>query len=100
MSNIEAAKQLYNTCKNMDIDETMQLVLSADNAEERKRRKAFYLRNGLKETGVFVNVYGTDFELITPDGSLSYETYVRILEDVLGKEGTEILNPVLISAEG
>lgn len=73
---------------------------AADNAEERKRRKAFYLRNGLKETGVFVNVYGTDFELITPDGSLSYETYFRILEDVLGKEGTEILNPVLISAEG
>ena len=36
MSNIEAAKQLYNTCKNMDIDETMQLVLSADNAEEQE----------------------------------------------------------------
>ena len=30
MSNIEAAKQLYN------IDETMQLVLSADNAEEQE----------------------------------------------------------------
>ena len=25
----------------------------ADNAQERKRRKAFYLRNGLKETGLF-----------------------------------------------
>ena len=36
MSNIEAAKQLYNTCKNMDIDETMQLVLSAYNAEEQE----------------------------------------------------------------
>ena len=36
MSNIEAAKQLYNTCKNMDIDETMQLVLSADNTEEQE----------------------------------------------------------------
>ena len=36
MSNIEAAKQLYNTCKIMDIDETMQLVLSADNAEEQE----------------------------------------------------------------
>ena len=36
MSNIEAAKQLYNTCKNIDIDETMQLVLSADNAEEQE----------------------------------------------------------------
>lgn len=36
MSNIEAAKQLYNTYKNMDIDETMQLVLSAYNAEEQE----------------------------------------------------------------
>lgn len=36
MSNIEAVKQLYNTCKNMDIDETMKLVLSADNAEEQE----------------------------------------------------------------
>ena len=36
MSNIEAAKQLYNTCKNMDIDETMQLVLSAYNSEEQE----------------------------------------------------------------
>ena len=36
MSNIEAAKQLYNTCKDMDIDETMQLVPSADNAEEQE----------------------------------------------------------------
>ena len=36
MSNIEAAKQLYNTCKNMDIDETMQLVLSADDSEEQE----------------------------------------------------------------
>ena len=29
----------------------------ADNAEERRRRKAFYLRNGLKETGLSANVY-------------------------------------------
>ena len=36
MSNIEAAKQLYNICRNMDLDETMQLVLSADNAEEQE----------------------------------------------------------------
>ena len=26
MSNIEAAKQLYNTCKNMDIDERIELL--------------------------------------------------------------------------
>lgn len=36
MSNIEAAKQLYNICRNMDLDETMQLVLSADTVEEQE----------------------------------------------------------------
>ena len=42
------------------------------NAEERKKRKAFYLRNGLQETGLFVNVYDTDFEILTPDGELTF----------------------------
>ena len=36
MSNIEVAKQLYNICRNMDLDETMQLVLSADTVEEQE----------------------------------------------------------------
>lgn len=72
---------------------------AADNAAERSRRKAFYLRNGLKETGLFVNVYGTDFELLTPDGELSYEAYTGILEAVLGKEGVGVLNPRLLSAQ-
>jgi len=36
VSNIEAAKQLYNICRNMDLDETMQLVLSADTVEEQE----------------------------------------------------------------
>ena len=36
MSIIEAAKQLYNICRNMDLDETMQLVLSADTVEEQE----------------------------------------------------------------
>lgn len=65
----------------------------AENALDRKRRKAFYLRNGLKETGVFANVYQTDFELLTPDGSLSYEEYVAMLEFILGEEGMAFLNP-------
>lgn len=37
-----------------------------------REEKAFYLRNGLKETGLFVNVYDTDFELLTPDGELTF----------------------------
>lgn len=65
----------------------------ADNAEERRRRKVFYLRNGLKETGVFANVYSTDFELLTPDGSLTFEEYVDMLRYILGEEGLAVLRP-------
>lgn len=69
---------------------------NAANAQDRKRRKSFYLRNGLKETGLFANVYHTDFEILTPDGSLTYEEYIGMLEAILGKEGIEILNPRLL----
>ena len=33
-SGIEAAKKLYNTCRDMDIEETMELVLNAETEEE------------------------------------------------------------------
>ena len=34
MSKTEAAKKLYEECKDMDIDETMDLVLNAETEEE------------------------------------------------------------------
>lgn len=68
----------------------------AENAKERKRRKAFYLRNGLKETGLFVNVYDTDFEILTPGGELTYEEYVDFLREILDEEYVRMLNPRLI----
>ena len=34
MSKAEAARQLYEECKDMDIDETMELVLNAETEEE------------------------------------------------------------------
>lgn len=69
---------------------------NAENAADRKRRKAFYLRNGLKETGLFANVYATDFELLTPDGSLTFQEYTDMLKAILGEEGVRVLNPRLI----
>lgn len=72
----------------------------AENAEDRRRRKAFYLRNGLKETGLFANVYQVDFEMLTPDGSLTFEEYTGFLERILGKKHLEMLNPVLIQERG
>lgn len=58
----------------------------AENAEDRKRRKAFYLRNGLKETGLFVHAYDTDFEILTPDGEITYKQYEDMLKEMLGKD--------------
>lgn len=66
---------------------------AAENALERKRRKEFYLRNGLKETGIFVHVYHTDFELLTPDGELTYETYVTMLRESMGDQMVQMLAP-------
>ena len=34
MSGIEEEKKLYNTCRDMDIEETMELVLNAETEEE------------------------------------------------------------------
>lgn len=71
---------------------------SAPNASERQRRKAFYLRNGLKETGVFVRAYEVDFELITPDGVLEYRQYLEILTEIMGKELSYINPSELLSS--
>lgn len=68
----------------------------AENAQDRKRRKAFYLRNGLKETGLFVNAYETDFEILTPDGEVTYKQYKEMLEEMLG-EHLNLAAPSLIS---
>lgn len=34
MSKVEAARKLYDECRDMDIEETMELVLSAETEEE------------------------------------------------------------------
>lgn len=65
----------------------------ADNALERQKRKAFYLRNHVKETGIYAHVYGTDFELLSSDGKLSYGEYVQALEDSMGAACVEKLCP-------
>lgn len=59
---------------------------SAPNAEQRANRKRFYLRNGLKETNLFVNAYDTDFELLVPEGDITYQEYISVLSSVLGRE--------------
>lgn len=65
----------------------------AENAQERVKRKAFYMRNGIKETGVYAHVYHTDFELLSADGKLTYEEYVQAMKASMGAAWVEKLSP-------
>lgn len=47
----------------------------AENYEERKRRKQFYLANGMTPINVFVELFGVDMELLGFDCYLTFEEY-------------------------
>lgn len=59
--------------------------VEADNSGQRLKRKAFYLRNGLKPMPFLVNVFGTEMEVLTYGCKVSYEEYHKLYE-VFGKE--------------
>lgn len=51
----------------------------ADNYLERKRRKNFYLQNGLKNTNLLVNLFGVEMEVLSYSGKfLSFKDYLNI----------------------
>lgn len=56
----------------------------APNQEERFRRKQFYLKNGMQETGIYVSVFQVPMELLTDGTSLTYEEYHQIYEKAVG----------------
>ena len=47
----------------------------AEDLDMRIRRKQFYLRNGLKEMGVMVYLFGVKMELLTSDRTMTFEEY-------------------------
>lgn len=56
----------------------------AANREERIRRKRFYLRNGMKETGIRAVVFRVPMEVLTAGKPLTYEEYYSIYKNVIG----------------
>jgi len=53
---------------------------NASNYRERVRRKQFYLKNGMKETGIYASLHGVPMELLTTGKQVSYEEYHAIYE--------------------
>lgn len=58
----------------------------ADNLEERKRRKAFYLSNGMEEMKVMVNLFGTNMELLGHGCKVDFARYRLIYESAFGRK--------------
>ncbi|MBR5127838.1 MAG: GNAT family N-acetyltransferase [Roseburia sp.] len=58
---------------------------TCDNVEERKRRKKFYLKNGMTEMRIMVNLFGTNMEVLGHRCKLDYDTYRTVYEYAYGK---------------
>lgn len=53
---------------------------SADNYAQRQQRKAFYLRNGYRETGMFLSYFGVDYEVMCWGADFSPEAFRELMK--------------------
>jgi len=71
--------------------EVESLKVSADNMEERRRRKQFYLNNGMKELGVYAKLFGVEFELLGHECEVSFEDYFSLYDSIYGQYASKFL---------
>ena len=56
----------------------------SENKEERKRRKNFYLKNGMLEMPFIINFFGTEMEVLTYNSPVTFEEYHSIYQKEFG----------------
>lgn len=66
----------------LEIESTLE---KCDDLNNRLRRKAFYIKNGLNVTNLVVNLYGTNMEVLSNGASIGYEEYIKPYEKNFGK---------------
>lgn len=59
--------------------------VEAENALIRQKRKEFYLRNGMKESLLFVRLFGVEMEVLVDQCGICYEEYKRLYTDTFGE---------------
>lgn len=55
---------------------------NAGNNEQRKKRRNFYLRNGYKETGLFLSYFGVDYEVFCMDNDFNAEEFKEMMNTI------------------
>lgn len=71
--------------------EVESLKVPADNMEERRRRKQFYLKNGMKELGVYAKLFGVEFELLGYECEVNFQAYFSLYDKIYGKYASQFL---------
>ena len=82
-----ALKLLFERFNNkrfiLEIEDT---DIECDNSEERKRRKAFYIKNGMSVMPFKVNLLGVEMEILTHNCNVTFEEYFSIYENIFSNE--------------
>lgn len=75
-------KHYKGKCFYLEIESTEK---ECDNKEIRLKRKSFYKKNGMVETGLNVNLFGVEMEVLSNGPSLNYAEYIKPYENNFGK---------------
>lgn len=81
----EALKMLLDRYKEQRM--VFEIELADEGAGEtdvKVRRKKFYLRNGLKETGIHIRLFGVPMEILTEGKPITYGEYHEIYDYIIG----------------
>lgn len=73
----------------VEIESTIRDAEGSGNGQERLRRKAFYLRNGMVPMGFLVDLFGVEMEVLTFGSQITFEQYHGIYAEVLPEEMAE-----------
>ncbi len=55
---------------------------AAENNEQRKKRRSFYLRNGYKETGKFVSYFGVQYEIFCTEENFAFASFQGMMKSL------------------
>lgn len=77
---LDVLKELYLDT-HIVVDEEI-LDEKAENYEQRKKRRAFYLHNGFKPTGHYFNYLGIDYELLCTSDNFDFDTYKQMSYEI------------------
>ena len=80
---LKMLQKMYSTSRFfLEIERT---DVDADNLEERKRRKSFYLQNNMSELYVYADLFGVEMELLGYHCDVSYEEYFNLYVSNYGR---------------